>query len=247
MSPFSHHVTEIKLRWFYFVSSTLCTFLTCSFFQPELFYFVGKPFLPFHHTFVFLGLTEAFYTLLKISALVTVLLMCPFILYHLWCFLVPSLYQRERSTLTHFILLVLGVFTCELVCIYLVVLPKMCDFFLRFQITPHLYPFTVELTAQIQSYVSLLITCVSSVLGLCQLPLIVSLFYWNGWLQVSLLWTNRKFLFVVALVCSAVCVPPEIVSQLVVALVFSVFLEILILVGLFFQQNTKTLSAMSLK
>ena len=87
MTYFHFYFYEMRLRSYYVLFSTFSTFFICYSFQLEILYIIGKPFLEFQHTFVFLELTEAFYTLLRISTSLTFLLICPFLFYHFWSFL----------------------------------------------------------------------------------------------------------------------------------------------------------------
>ena len=93
---------EMRLRSYYVLFSLFSTFFICYSFQLEILYIIGKPFLEFQHTFVFLELTEAFYTVLRISTSLTFLLICPFLFYHFWSFFVPSLLLQRNKNMTNF-------------------------------------------------------------------------------------------------------------------------------------------------
>ena len=104
MSNLSLHFLEIKLRCLYLLFSTIMTFVFSYNFQLEAFYLIGKPFLEFQQKFVFLELTEAFYTVVRISTIFTLVVIFPFMIYHFWSFFVPSFYLFERFNLNSFCL-----------------------------------------------------------------------------------------------------------------------------------------------
>lgn len=102
MTNFQHHLTEIKYRCLYLFFSALLTFCMCSSSQLELFYLIGKPFLEVQQTFVFLDLTEAFYTVLRLALVFTLVLWIPFFFYQVWSFLIPSFYKFQRKRINSF-------------------------------------------------------------------------------------------------------------------------------------------------
>ena len=243
MTNLHSYFYEMRLRSYYVLFSTFSTFFICYSFQLEILYIIGKPFLEFQHTFVFLELTEAFYTLLRISISLTFFLICPLLLYNFWSFFVPSLYKMEREKTTRVSVLLLSLFVCEIFFTYFFFLPKICNFLLSFEMasgtetsgfhgTPLL---SVEFTARLQSYVHLFFKILCSVLVLFQIPLCVVVFYSNKLLHVSSFYRNRKLLGLFSLLVSAFIVPPDFVSQLVLALFFYLLLEFLIFIGFFFE------------
>lgn len=245
MSTLNNHLLEIKFRVFYLILSALCTFFLCYNYQIEIVYIVGKPFMELQQTFVFLELTEAFYTLLRISLIITLFLVLPFFFYHLWCFFIPSFYKIERSKINFFFLFFLCLLLCEILVAYFILLPKICNFLISFEITSEMkdseFSFkpmvSVEYTARLGSYVKLIIKFLLGILLLCQIPLCVCFLYSKKILQVSSFYSNRKNLVLLSLVMSAFIVPPDIITQLIVAVVFFLVFEFLIFLGLFFEQS----------
>lgn len=243
MTNIHYHLFEIKSRFFYLMFSTFCTFLIFYHFQIEIVYLIGKPFIELQQTFIFLELTEAFYTLLKISGVFTILLEIPFFLYHFWSFFIPSFYQFERKKVNFFSVFFISFFISEIFLIYFLLLPKICNFLISFEMTSNLENskllvnplLNVEFTARIESYVKLIVKISSIIFFLFQIPLGICVLYSKKVLFVSNLYSNRKMLFIISLLISAFLVPPDVISQLIVAILFSFVIEILIFIGLFFE------------
>lgn len=242
MTPIHYHLVEIKSRIFYLIFSIIFTFLISYSYPLEIVYIIGKPFVESQQTFVFFELTEAFYTLLRISTLMTFIVIIPFFFYHFWTFFIPSLYQSERNKINFLLILGFFLFIGEILFTYFILLPKMCNFLLSFEITGttensdfSLNPvISVEFTARIASYVKLIVKFSSVILFLFQLPLGICLLYAKKLLHVSSFCNNRKILSLASLLLSAFLVPPDVISQLVVALLFYLVFEILIFIGFFF-------------
>lgn len=238
-----HHLLEMKSRVFYLSLSTLCTFLLFYNYQLEIVYILGKPFIESQQTFIFLELTEAFYTLLRISASLTLLLMIPFFVYHLWSFFIPSFYQFQRNKMSFFVILFFSFFVCEIFFTYLFLLPKICNFLISFEMASNLENsglllkplINVEFTARIESYVKLIVKISLGIFLVFQIPFCVCLLYSKKILHVFSFYNNRKILSLFSLFMSACLVPPDVVSQLIVAVLFSIVFEFLIFVGLFFE------------
>lgn len=242
MTLFSSHLFEIKLRFFYLLFSAICSFFLCYNYQFELVYITSKPFIELQQTFVFLKLTEAFYTLLKISTLITFFVLIPLCVYNFWSFIIPSFYKFERNKTNFLFFFLFFLFLAEIFFTYFILLPKICHFLISFEMTSkldhsgvYLEPIiSVEFTAQIGSYVELIIKILSRILLLFQIPLCVCFLYSKKLLNVSSLYCNRKILCFLSLLLAAFLVPPDIVSQLIVAIFFFFTFEFLIFIGLFF-------------
>lgn len=242
MPNINYHLYEIKSRFFYLFFSTFCTFLTLYHYKIEIVYIIGKPFVTLQQTFIFLELTEAFYTLLKVSLIITALLVIPFFFYQFWGFFIPSFYEIERRKVNFFFLSFIFLWLCEILVTYFIFLPKICNFLISFEMVSDfqnsglfLQPIiTVEFSARFESYVKWIMKISSLLFLLFQIPLCVCILYYNKILNVSSLYTNRKILSLISLLMSAFIVPPDVVSQLIVAILFYIVFEFLIFLGLFF-------------
>lgn len=248
MTSLQYHLVEIKWRVFYLIFSTICTFFVCYKFPVESVYIIGKPFLEYQQTFIFLELTEAFYTLLKISFIFTILITLPLSFYHIWSFLIPSSYKSERKKLNSFFQILLFLFTSEILISYFFLFPKICEFLLSFEMTSqpthssfHGNPvLTVEFAAQIGSYVTLILKFFTGIFILFQIPVGICFLYSKNVLDVSWFYNNRKLLVFFSLIVSSFLVPPDIIIQFLVTLFFIFLFELFIFFGFIFEEYKKT-------
>ena len=134
MYHLSCYLLEIRLRFFYLLLSLILTIITSYYYQFEILYIIGRPFLDLDHKFVLIDLTEAFYTILRICGIISFFIILPFFIYHFWSFYMPSRYIFERKTINKFCVIFFFFLFMELSILYFVVFPKICEFLLSFEI-----------------------------------------------------------------------------------------------------------------
>ena len=134
MYQLSSHFLEIRLRILYLVLSLILTLLTSYYYQFEILYIIGRPFLNLDKKFILIDLTEAFYTILKISGIISFFLILPFFVYHFWSFYIPSRYNFERKSINKFSVCFFFMLFIELLVLYFFIFPKICEFLLNFDI-----------------------------------------------------------------------------------------------------------------
>lgn len=231
-----HLYLEFKLRFFYFLLSFFGTLLTSYFYQLEILYIIGKPFLELQQKFVFIDLTEAFYTILYICSILTICITIPFFFYHLWSYFLPSCYVSERKIINNFLLLLFVLVCFEFFFVYIYIFPKICEFLLSFE-SKKSGLIMIQLSARIQSYVSLLINFFLFLLAVFQIPFLFLGLYYKKMCTSYDLCKNRKIVFFTFLLISAFISPPDILSELIITLLFFFMYEFLICIGFFFLQN----------
>ena len=142
MYQLSVHFFEMRSRAIYCGLSLVLTIITSYYYQFEILYIIGRPFLDLNHKFVLIDLTEAFYTILRISGILSFLIIIPFFIYHFWSFFIPSRYIFERKTINKFYILFFFLLFIELLILYFILFPKICEFLLSFDIISSNNPLT---------------------------------------------------------------------------------------------------------
>lgn len=257
-----YHIKEIKLRFVYCLFSFLLTLLVSYFFQYQLLYLVTRPVIELQQKFIFLDLTEALSTIIRVCFCVTIMVVIPYIVYHIWSFLIPSCYTSERLIVNSFIFFFFILTILELSCIYFFIFPFICEFLSSFQFhdtlqmksfVPHLGDsvwsntntiksieksvLVIELSARIQSYVKLLLRLLIFILFFFQIPFFFIIFYYNQFCSGYDLSINRKLYFFSCILFSALISPPDILSQSIIICVFLILFEFLIFLGLVFHYS----------
>ena len=171
MQNIYNHITEIKFRFIYSIFSLILTLLVSYIYQLELLYIITRPFLELQQKFIFVDLTEALYTIIRICIYTSIMLIIPYVFYQIWSFFIPSCYFSERISINKFLIIFFILLCLEIFIIYFFLFPKICEFLLSFQIsTPETSLVMVELSARIESYVKLIIRLLIFILFFFQLP-----------------------------------------------------------------------------
>lgn len=136
MYQLSFHFLEIRLRVFYLLVSLILTLLTSYYYQMEFLYLIGRPFLYLNHKFILIDLTEALYTIIRLSIIVSVFFIVPFGIYNFWCFYIPGRYIFERKIINLVVFIFFFFLFLEILSLYFIIFPKLCEFLLSFEINP---------------------------------------------------------------------------------------------------------------
>jgi len=160
-----------------------------------------------------------------VSLIGAMVLSFPFILWQLWIFAKPALYAEEIKKVKGFIAICSFLFFTGVLFAYFIIIPLALNFLGTYQVSP-----SVENTISLMSYIST-VSLISLAMGLVfQLPVLVFFLTRIGLLTISLLKKNRKIVFVIILILSAIITPPDVFSQLLVAFPLYVLYEISILI-----------------
>jgi sec-independent protein translocase protein TatC len=176
---------------------------------------------------VFIAPTEAFVTKLKIALIVGLLLSLPFLFYHFWRFVKPALYAHERKYLVLAVLFSTLFFFAGVAFAFFVVLPIGLGFLLGFQ--------TDKLTATItiSNYITFITKMLLAFGVIFQLPIISYFLTKMGILKPRLLRKSRRVAIVLIFIAAAVLTPPDVFTQLLMAIPLMLLFEISIWVSVF--------------
>lgn len=166
------------------------------------------------------GVFSPFFIPLKVLAMAAVLLALPWLMYQLWSFVAPGLYRHEKRFALPLIVFGSLLAYAGIAFVQFFVLDKVFEFIQQFT------PESVAATPDIASYVE-------SILGLYiafgmafQVPIVVVLLVKVGMVTVQQLQSFRAYFIVVAFVIAAVVTPPDVISQLALAIPMCVLYEV---------------------
>jgi len=240
MQYISHYFFELRLRGMYTFFAGVLTIALSYMYKYELFYLISKPFLLFSTQFIFFELTEGLYTMIHIVSVISFGVIFPYSIYQFWSFSIPSYYSFERKKFFHFFWIFLFLFLIEFLFVYWFLFPKLCEFFLSFEINSvdsqiERAPVSIEFAPRIASYIKLTIQLFSFFLLLFQLPFVFVGFFAKNILTSYTLCASRKIVFLLCVFFSAFISPPDIVSQLILSSAFYILYELIIFIGFFFE------------
>jgi len=167
---------------------------------------------------IFTGATEGFFTYMKLAFFAGIFITLPVLLAQIWMFIAPGLYKQEKHALLPYLISSPILFFLGGLCVYAVVLPTALPFFLSFQSTGADGGLPIQLEARVSEYLDLVITLFFA-FGLCfQLPVLLVLLGRTGFVSLETLAKGRKYAIVLAFVVAAFITPPDILSQVLLAL-----------------------------
>jgi sec-independent protein translocase protein TatC len=163
-----------------------------------------------------------------------IVLSFPFIFYQLWAFVKPGLKQNEKSVAKGMVFYVSLLFFLGILFGYFVVAPLTVQFFGAYQISKD-----IENIFTINSYLSTIISTVFYTGLLFLLPVVAYIFTRLGVITPEFLKKYRKHAIVAVLIVAAAITPPDVISQIIVAIPIVILYEIGILVSMRVQKNMK--------
>jgi len=168
------------------------------------------------------------------SLILGFILSFPYVLFELWRFIAPGLNPKERGKSRWFIFLASLLFFIGLLFSYYVIMPMSTYFFYNFSITDK-----IENTIMVQSHISLLTNTLLGVSLVFELPLIIYFLSKLGLITPTFLRKYRKHALVVVLILAAVITPPDVASQIVVAIPILILYEFGIIISKRVEKNLK--------
>ncbi len=150
----------------------------------------------------------------------------PYVIYEFWKFVSPGLHKNERSNARGFIIVASLLFFLGVLFGYYVVTPLSINFLGTYQVSEQVFN-----DFDLSSYIGLVRACALSSGLIFQLPIIIFFLTKIGLVTPQFLRKYRKFALVIVLIVSAVITPPDIASQVIVAIPVLILYEVSILIS----------------
>jgi len=191
--------------------------------SAPVFNFMAAPLLaalPAGTPMIFLGAPDVFFTYLKIALLGSLFLTSPITFYQVWAFIAPGLYRHERRLFSFSVAGSVLLFVIGGAFAYYIVFPLVFQFFLGFATDQ------IHAMPAVREYLSLFMKLLFAFGLSFEIPIILVLVTRLGLTTPERLSGQRRYVIVWAFIAAAILTPPDIISQVLLALPILVLFEI---------------------
>ncbi|MFP4477549.1 MAG: twin-arginine translocase subunit TatC [Desulfatibacillaceae bacterium] len=239
-APFLEHLTELRDRLIKCFVAVAIGFGICYLFKERLFEVLMMPLIDAmgenRKELIYTGLPEMFFTYLKVSLLGGIALAMPVIMFQLWRFVGPGLYQKERRILVPAVFLSTVFFLGGALFGYFIVFPYGFEFFLGFS-TEYISP-----QLKVNEYLSFTSKLLLAFGLVFELPLFITILARMGLVTPAFLKKHRKYAILLFFIGSALLTPPDVVTQVMMAMPLLVLYELSIVAARIFGRKPLTAS-----
>jgi sec-independent protein translocase protein TatC len=237
-APFVEHLRELRDRLLYaFYGLLACGILLAIYPGPSgMIDWISKPIMahmPPGAKLIATGVFSPFFVPLKVLLMGSFLLALPWVLYQLWMFVAPGLYKHEKKFALPLIFFGSLLAYTGLAFVQFFVLDKMFAFIQKFT------PASVAATPDIASYVESILSLYIAFALAFQVPIVVMLLARFNIVTIAKLKEFRGYFVVLAFIIAAVVTPPDVISQLALAIPMCILYEVGIIAAGWYIKATK--------
>jgi len=221
--PFTSHLDELRSRLLRCIVAVGLVFVACYLIKERIFEILTIPLkvaMPDDSAMIFTSLPEAFFTYLKVSFFAAIIIASPYLLYQIWKFVSPGLYSTEKKYVAPFVILSTIFFLGGTLFAYYIVFPFGFKFFLAFG-TEFIRPML-----SIREYLSFTFKLLLAFGIIFELPIFMFFLARIGLVDSKMLTAKRKYAILLVFVVAAFFTPPDVVTQVLMAVPLMLLYEI---------------------
>jgi len=229
--PLTAHLKELRKRLILCFLAIGGGFILCYAFADSIFNILALPLMkvmPAGGSLIFTSVAEAFFTYMKVAFIASVILVSPFVLYQIWAFVAPGLYQKEKRYVVPFVLGGSLFFAVGVLFAYFVAIPVGFKFLLGYA-TDFIKPLP-----SMKEYLSFSIKFLLAFGLVFEFPVVLVLLARIGVIDAKMLARQRKYAYLVIFILAAIITPPDFISQVLMALPLIGLYELSILLSKIF-------------
>ena len=217
------HLIELRARLLRGVAGLLLVFVALLPFGNKLYAWLAQPLLaklPPGGQLIAVEVASPFFAPVKLAFFTALLVTTPWLLYQAWAFVAPGLYRREKRLALPLLASAVALFYAGCAFAFFLVLPMVFGFLAR------ITPAGVAMMTDINAYLDFVLVIFIAFGASFELPIALVIVVALGWVTPAQLRESRGYAVVGIFVIAAVITPPDVVSQLMLAIPMCVLYEI---------------------
>lgn len=228
------HLIELRSRILKALASVFVVFLCLVYFAQDLYQYLAMPLvasLPEGASMIATDVASPFLAPFKLTLVLSFFIAIPYVLYQIWAFVAPGLYQKEKKLVAPLLASSTLLFYAGMAFAYYVVFP------LAFLFFNSVAPDGVLVSTDISSYLNFVLKLFFAFGLAFEIPIAVILLCWTGVTDAKKLAQKRPYVIVGAFVLGMLLTPPDIVSQTLLAIPMWILFELGVLIGGLYSRN----------
>lgn len=229
--PFTEHLAELRTRLVVVISTVVVLSAVGFLARDYLIRVLESPLPEAYSKMSFLSPTEGFFVAMKVSIFAGIIFSFPVILFQSWAFISPGLKEKERKMTVPLVLFGTLFFFVGVSFAYFAILPLGLNFLISFGAeywTPNI---------TIANYISFCIKLLLAFGVVFELPLLIAFFCKTGLITTTQLIYYRKYALLSFFILAAILTPPDVITQVFMALPLILLYEIGIFAGKLFEKK----------
>lgn len=217
-APLLEHLVELRTRLLYSLAGFIVCFFGCYFVAEYIYAFLVHPLANAFgeetgRRMIFTALYETFLTYLRVAFFGAMCLSFPIVASQIWMFVAPGLYRQEKRAFLPYLVATPLMFIAGGAFVFYLVMPVAISFFLSFEAPGGEGTLPIQLEAKVSEYLDLVMTLIFA-FGVCfQLPILLTLLGHVGIIDAATLRMFRRYAIVGVFAVAAVLTPPDVLSQ----------------------------------
>ena len=232
--PLVEHLTDLRRCLLWSFLAMIAGTILCYIYVEPIYGFLVQPLADAMgpestNRLIYTGLTEAFFTYIKVALFAGTFLTFPILAIQVWKFIAPGLYKNERRAFLPYLIATPALFFTGGAMVYYAILPMAWPFFLGFQSSGAQTALPIQLEARVGEYLDLIIVLIFA-FGLCfQMPVVLTLLGRVGIITADMMVKFRRYAIVMIFVIAAIITPPDVISQIGLAVPMMLLYELSII------------------
>ena len=235
--PLVSHLAELRTRLLKSLACIAIIFLGLLYFANDIYSLLAAPLLaklPVGSSMIATEVAAPFLAPFKLTLFTAIFLGMPFLLYQLWGFIAPGLYEKEQHFARPLLLSSVVLFYAGTAFAYFIVFPLLFSFFTA------IAPQGVAVMTDISRYLDFILK-IFFAFGLAfEVPVATVLLVWSGFTSVEVLRKNRPYIIIAAFIMGMLLTPPDVISQILLALPIWLLFEVGLLLSGKVQAHAKS-------